>query len=60
MLGWKESRLGLPMYAFVTCITYLVGRPPLLQPWPTQTSRAGYGSRALQTKKIILTTLTLS
>ena len=29
----------------------LVGRPPLLQPWPTQTSRAGYGSRALQTKK---------
>ena len=29
----------------------LVGRSPLLQPWPTQTSRAGYGSRALQTKK---------
>ena len=34
----------------------LVGRPPLLQPpWPTQTSRAGYDSRALQTKKIIHT-----
>ena len=32
-------------------IPCLVGRPPLLQPWPTQTSRAGYGSRALQTQK---------